>query len=133
MSLGKGVVYGSSVRQKLNTRSSTEAELVGVNDVMPQVIWTRYFLECQGYKMEPNIIGQDNKSAILLEQNGKGSSSKRTRHINVRFFFIHDRINSGEVEVQHCPTEQMLGGFFTKPLQGNKFYKFRRKILNLQE
>ena len=45
MTLGKGVVYGTSTNQKLNTRSSTEAELVGVNDVMSQILWTRYFLE----------------------------------------------------------------------------------------
>ena len=49
MSLGKGSVYSTSVRQKLNTKSSTEAELVGVDDVMPQVIWTRFFLEAKGY------------------------------------------------------------------------------------
>ena len=48
MSLGKGSVYLTLVRQKLNTKSSTEAELVGVDDVMPQVIWMRYFLEAQG-------------------------------------------------------------------------------------
>lgn len=133
MSLGKGVVYGSSVRQKLNTKSSTEAELVGVNDVMPQVLWTRYFLQSQGYEMESTVVYQDNQSAMLLERNGKYSSGKRTRHINVRFFFITDRISSGEVDVQYCPSEQMLGDFFTKPLQGNKFFEFRRKILNLRE
>ena len=50
MSLGKGSIYryARSTRQKLNTKSSTEAELVGVDDVMPQVMWTRYFLEAQG-------------------------------------------------------------------------------------
>ena len=51
MSLGKGAVYGSSTRQKLNTKSSTEAELVGVNDFMPQILWTKYFLEEQGYEL----------------------------------------------------------------------------------
>ena len=52
MTLGKGAIYGTSTRQKINTKSSTEAELVGVNDVMPQVLWTRYFLEAQGYGSE---------------------------------------------------------------------------------
>ena len=49
MTMGKGSVYSTSVRQRLNTKSSTEAELVGVDDVMPQVLWTKYFLEAQGY------------------------------------------------------------------------------------
>ncbi len=45
LSMGRGAVYSTSTRQKLTTRSSTEGELVGVNDVMPQILWTRYFLE----------------------------------------------------------------------------------------
>jgi ribosomal protein S24E len=69
MSLGKGSVYSTSVRQKLNTKSSTEAELVGVDDVMPQIIWTRYFLEAQGYGVRESKIYQDNQSAMLVEKN----------------------------------------------------------------
>ena len=64
MSLGKESVYSTSVRQKLNTKSSTEDELVGVDDVMPQVIWTRYFLEAQGYGVRESKIYQDNQSAM---------------------------------------------------------------------
>jgi hypothetical protein len=67
LSLGKGFPIVSSIKHKLNTRSSTETELVGVDDFMPAICWTRYFLEAQGY----GVI----KSAILLEQNGKASSS----------------------------------------------------------
>ena len=95
MSLGKGVIYGTSTRQKLNTRSSTEAELVAVDDCMSQVLWTRYFLAAQGYDINDCIVYQDNKSAILLEQNGRASSSKRTRHINIRYYFVTDRANCG--------------------------------------
>ena len=83
MSLGKGIIYGTSTRQKLNTHSSTEAELVAVDDCMSQILWTRYFLDAQGYNINNCIVYQDNKSAILLEQNGRASSSKRTRHINI--------------------------------------------------
>ena len=99
MFLGKGAIYSTSTRQKLNTKSSTEAELVGVNDVMPQTLWTRYFMEVQGYEVHDNIVYQDNQSAILLEKNSRGSSSKRTRHINIRYFFITDRAKKGEVSM----------------------------------
>ena len=93
MTLGKRVIYGMSACQKLNTRSSTKAELVAVDDCMSHVLWTRYFLEAQGYDINDCIIHQDNKSGILLEQNGRASSSKHTRHINIRYYFITDRVN----------------------------------------
>jgi len=101
-----------------------------VNDVMAQVLWTRYFLEAQGYDLEDNIVFQDNESAMLLERNGRASSSKRTRHINVRYFFVQDRIAAGEMSVAYCPTKEMVADYFTKPLQGSLFFKLRAYIMN---
>ena len=66
-----------SNKQKLNTRSSTEAELVGVNDTMALVLWTRMFLIEQGFTVVDNLIHQDNQSTILLARNGTTSSSKK--------------------------------------------------------
>ena len=51
---------------------------------------------------------QDNQSAILLENNGKKSSSKRTRHINITYYFITDRIKNDELEIEYCPTDNMF-------------------------
>ena len=119
----------SSTKQKLNTRSSTETELVAVHDRLPDIIWTRYFLKWQGYNSEM-ILYQDNMSAMLLEKNGKRSSSKRTKHINIRFYFITDRYEKGDVQIVHCGTETMLADYFTKPLQGKKFLEFRKRIMN---
>ena len=84
MTLGQGAVYASSRRQNINTCSSTEAELVGMNDVLLQILWTRYKMEAQGYQCKSTPIYQDNMSTILLAKNGRMSSSKQTRHINVR-------------------------------------------------
>jgi hypothetical protein len=131
MMMRKGAIYATSTRQKLNTRSLTEGELVGVNDVMPQILWTRYVLEAQGYGVQDSIIYQDNQSAMLLEKNGRASSGKRTRHINIRYFFVHDRIAAGEMSVQYCPTGDMTADYFTKPLQGALFQKFRDQIMNI--
>jgi hypothetical protein len=131
MSMGKGCVYAVSRRQRLNTTSSTEAELVGVGDVMGLVLWTRRFLKAQGYTVSDNIVYQDNQSAMLLENNGRMSSSKRTRHIDIRYFFVTDNIKKGNMRVEYCPTDDMLADFFTKPLQGTKYRQFRAMILNL--
>jgi hypothetical protein len=131
LTLGKGAVQTISAKQKLNTRSSTEAELVAVDDVVVQAMWTRNFLEAQGYECKTTIY-QDNTSAILLEKNGKESSSKRTRHINIRYFYITDCIAKKYAQVEYCPTDDMIGDFPSKPLQGKKFRKHRKAMMNLK-
>ena len=76
---------------------------------------------------------QDNQSAILLENNGRASISRRTKHLNIRYFSITDRIKKGELKIEYCPTDDMVADFFTKPLQGKKFIQFRKIIMNLKE
>ena len=76
MSLGNGSVFSGSWKQKLVTRSSTESEVVGVFDVLPQVLWTKKFLEDQGVEVKETILYQDNMSSMLLERNGRQSSTK---------------------------------------------------------
>jgi hypothetical protein len=123
LSWGRGFPIVGFTKQKLNTRSSTEAELVGADDFMPAICWTQHFMEAQGYHVDDNILYQDNKSSILLEKNGRASSSKRTKHINIRYFFITDRISKNELSVVWCPTGNMIGDYATKPLQGAVFKK----------
>ena len=105
--------------------------MVGVDDIAGHVLWTRQFLDAQGFDTQGTIIYQDNKSAILLESNGIMSRGKRSKHIAVRYFFIKDRVDSGEVDIRWCQSDDMVGDFFTKPLHGPQFIKFRRIILNL--
>ena len=131
LSFGKGSVYSMSSKQKLNTRSTTEAELVGINDGLSMILWTRLFLEAQGYHVTDNVLHQDNESTIKLAKNGRRSSSKQTRHIEVRYYFITDHIDRDRVRVSYCPTGDMLADYFSKPLQGSLFRKFRNLILNV--
>ena len=84
MTFGKGAVQSLSKKQKLNTRSSTEAELVGADDIATQILWTKHFMEAQGYMIKDNILHQENKSTILLQVNGRKSA------VNVRYFFLMD-------------------------------------------
>jgi hypothetical protein len=108
-----------------------ESEIVGANDFMQAICWTQYFMEAQGYEVQDNILFQDNKSAILLEKNGKALSSKRTKHINIGYFFITDRVDKGDVSLIWCPTGDMIRDFMTKPLQGALFLKFRDQIMGV--
>ena len=94
LSMGRGFPIFSSTIQKLNMQISTETDILEADDCMPVVILTRYWLDAQGYDVFEKIVHQDNKSAILLENNGKGSSSKRTKHINIRYYFVTDCIEN---------------------------------------
>ena len=76
---------------------------------------------------------QDNQSAILLENNKRSSSSKRAKHLNIRYFFITDQIKKGDLHIEYCPTDNMVADLFTKPLQGKQFLQFRKVIMNLQD
>ncbi len=133
MSLGKGAVMSFSRKQKLNVRSSAEGELVGIDDALPWILWCRYFIESQGYTVEQNILYQDNKSTILLAKNGRWSGSKRTKHIKSRYFFVKDKIDKGEVEVHHEPSERMWSEMLTKPKQGMAFRVDRSHLMNVPE
>ena len=93
------------------------------------MLWTREFLQHQGYTVGPAKIYEDNQSAIKLAQNGR-SNSPRTRHIAVRYFFISDRMKSGEIAVEYLNTADMIADILTKPMQGAQFIRLRNLLLN---
>ena len=128
MSFGYGCILSICVKQKVNTRSSTEAELVGLDDVISKILWAKRFMEHQGFVME-NKVYRDNTSSMKLEQNGRASASKRTRHFNIKYFYVTDLVRRKEVELEYCPTEEMMADYMTKPLTGVLFEKFRRQIM----
>ena len=66
ISMGIGSLYYTS--QKLNTKSSTEADLVGVNDLMTQILWVQYFLEAQVIKVSENVVYRDDQSTMKLHR-----------------------------------------------------------------
>ena len=91
---------------------------------MPSVLWNNFFKEYQGYGVNDNIIYQENKRAILLENNGKSSIRKLTKHINIRYFFVTDRIHKGDMSVECCTTDKMNRDFLNKPNQGYILKRF---------
>ena len=99
--------------------------------MLPQIIWTREFLQQQGYECKPAKIFQDNQSTIVLANKGFSTSDK-TRHIGIRYYFVKDRIDGGEVEVEYLATEDMVADIMTKPLQGSLFRKLRNVLMNCE-
>jgi len=143
LSMGQGALMSMSLKQKINTKSSTEAELVGVDDAMNFVEWIQLFVEQQIKSINEDsilnkigcetIIEQDNTSTIQLVKNGKQSSTKRTRHINIRYFYVTSKIKDGSMKVIYHPTKQMVSDYLTKPLQGSLFRTHRNSIMGHDE
>jgi hypothetical protein len=141
--LGQGALMSMSLKQKINTKSSTEAELVAVDDAMNFVEWIQLFVGEQTKSLTDKsiikkfgcdtIVLQDNTSTIQLENNGQASSTKRTRHINIRYFYVTSKIKEGSVRVIYCPTKQMVSDYLTKPLQGSLFRTHRNSIMGHSE
>ena len=129
--IGKGMISSFSNKQKNNSRSSTEAELNAVDDKISKVLWTKRFIESQGFILQHNFIKQDNQSAIKSENNDSESTGKRTRHFNIKLFYVTDLIENKEVEIEYCNTDNMVADYFSKPLIGKKFNEFRKIIMNL--
>ena len=110
MSFGRGVVQTKSSKQKLNTKSTTKTEVVGVSDYIPfDIIWLSNFMKEQGYELIGNFVYQDNQSATKIEKNRWKPKD-----------FL---------KIIYCPTEQMLADFFTKPLQGTLFHRLRAVVM----
>ena len=79
--------------------------------------------------LKKNVLYQDNQSAIRLEKNGRMSYGQKSKHINIRFFWVTDQVKNEDLTIEYCPKELMLADFFTKSLQGAVFHKFREVIM----
>ena len=131
MSLGQGAIISGLRKQKINVKSSTESELVALDDALPLILWCLYFIEAQGYTVEQNVVFEGNQSTMRLAMNGSLSSSKRTKHIKIRYYFIKDKIEQGEIDPRYCSTEEMTADILNKPKNGAAFRHDRAKLMNL--
>ncbi len=115
---------------KCNTKSSTETKIISLGDKLSDVVWMRYFNECQGYDIDECVIFQDNMIALSMEKNGRVSASKRSKHIKAQYFLIKDYYDAKEIDLKYCPMESMWADVLTKPLQGQKFRDMRAFLQN---
>ena len=116
----RGAVHCKSTKQSSMSKSSTEAELIALSDSANQALYLRWFLIDQGYKTGPVTFYQDNTSTMALMARGK-PGAERTRHIDIRYFWLADRVKGGEASIVHMRTAEMYANVLTKPLQGAQF------------
>ena len=123
-----GSIEAKSKKQSIVTKHSTEAEMVALSDMSSLAIWWREFVIYQGYKIGAIEIEQDNTSCIKLAEAGR-SQNPFSKHINIRYFFIKDRIDNDEVKLKYVCTEDLIADILTKPLQGARFRSLRAKLM----
>ena len=129
VTFGRGGVHSESSKQKLNSKSSTEGEIIGFSDYLTIPIWFRYYLQAQGYENVKGFLHQDNMSAMRIENNAQMSMGRKTKHMEIRYFYVKDRVTGNNMTIRYCPTQKMIADFFTKPLQGELFRKFRAVVM----
>jgi len=118
------VVGAISKKQKLVTKSSTEAELVALCDATSWVLYCREFLEGLGVTNATSVLHEDNKSVLdLLSRRNPATAG--SKHIRMRYFFTRQHMESKEIETRWCGTGDMWADMMTKPLVGKAFAKFR--------
>ena len=133
ITLGKNgpPIFCKSRKQKLVSRSSTESELIALNEGLPEVMWAKQFMENIGFQQNTITVYEDNQSSIVLANKNKGSTITRTKHIQVRFFYVKQLIEQNHIKIEYLPTEEMVADILTKPITGKLFIKLRNKILNI--
>ena len=102
---------------------------MAVTDSAAQAIFVRNFVIAQGYDVGPCVIYQDNMSCMALIKRGS-PGSERSRHINIRHFWVSDRVADKEVIVRHLGTKDMFANVLTKQLQRAQFCAERNELTN---
>ena len=100
---------------------------------MSSVLWTRLFWKLRTVESRRTLFSKTTGVQCYLRRMGKLPVVSRTKHINIRYFFVTDRIKKGDLKVEWCPTDEMIADFWTKPNQGSLFRKFRDRIMGVEQ
>ena len=125
-------VMCKSMKQRMVSKSSTEAELIAVFDGLDYLLWLREVYLFFGYENKPITIFQDNTSAITLSYMGRTSSNSNSKYIDLRYFYIKQYLDANVVTMKYLSTDQMLADFFASPRFGGTFKEMRRTILHTE-
>jgi hypothetical protein len=122
VTFGGTVVASKSFKMKLVTKSSTESELVAVEESVPYVLWMLTLLQNLNLRVvKPVSVMQDNLSAIGIINNG--GSFSRSKHMIARHGFVKQHVDMGDITFKHCPGDVMPADILTKPMEGSRLKK----------
>lgn len=130
--LGNAVVSWQSRKQTTVTLSTTEAEYMAASEAVKEALWWRSFMHSLelGYDHQATCIRSDNQGSICLTKNA--GSHSRTKHIDVRHFFIRDEVERGAITFEYVPTAKMAADVLTKALSEEK-HKVTTQLLGMTD
>ena len=128
LAMGQGATTSVSKKLGLVAVSSAEIEIIADDERFPKCVWFRHFRLAQGDSDKEDVLTQDNASRVLLRKNHPFSVEKGSKHMNVRCFFVVDKLEKKEVKIVHCPSDKMVADFSSKPLQGSLFRHHRNAM-----
>uniref|UniRef100_A0AAV1UB76 RxLR effector candidate protein n=1 Tax=Peronospora matthiolae TaxID=2874970 RepID=A0AAV1UB76_9STRA len=117
-----------SQKQRTVALSSTEAEYMALSEATKEAVWLKVLLGELGEMTSDEAIKmyEDNQGSIALAKNPE--FHKRTKHIDIRYHFVRKRVESGEVVLEYCPTQDMLADMMTKPIAAVQFENIRDRL-----
>jgi hypothetical protein len=121
-------IFSQSLKQKIVSQSSTEAELIALHAGAKLCVWLHALQKSLGIQVETPIVFQDNTSTMSLATGGRPASNA-SKHINVRYFSVKEYLDDGLLLLRHMPTTEMIADLLTKPLVGALYSKLTDLIL----
>ena len=120
MTYGRRLLILWSIKNKLNTRSIRNSELVGAENMSIMILWRKYLWKQKG-STSIRIFSIKTTRVKYYWKEIEMSSIKRTISINIIYLFMMDNTEKWNIEVDYCPTEELISDFMRKPLQGKRF------------
>jgi len=126
--LNGGCITWRSKKQRTVALSSTEAEYMALSEATQEAVWLKAFMRELGEEAGDGALTvyEDNQGAIALAKNPE--FHKRTKHIDIRYHFVREKVESGQVALQYCPTQDMLADIMTKAIAAPQFAALRTKL-----
>ena len=125
--IGTSTISWKSKLQSIVALSSTEAEYVSLSSATHEAVWLRVLLDGMGFKQDnATTIFEDNQGAIALAKNPTHHS--RTKHIDIKYHYVREAVSTKEINLEYCPTQDMIADSLTKGLPRPQFEKLRLKL-----